>query len=451
MARGVCRRWRVVVLCVVLVVAAAAPASAIVYRGWTRQVDSGDGGEYGESLCVDADGNIYLAGYTNGNLAHSGTAGYGDSYLCKFDPSGTRLWTTQSYCGSEDSGEGICIDSEGCLWVAGTVDGLYAGAHKGGADAYIRRYYTSSGDPVGAEAQLGTSAHDGGRDVCADGFGNVYLTGYTGGSLGATNLGSADAYVAQFSAGNGALGWVRQWGSASDDSGTSVCADSAGNVYVAGYAYGSIGSGDPYNGLYDVFVCKYDNDGQAWDRQFGTERGDFAMGVVADGMGSIFVTGYTKGDFEGTNLGDFDAFVMKINAASGTVAWKRQFGTASEDKAFDIATDGQGNVYIAGHTAGGLGNPNLGVTDVFLCKYDTLGNRVWVRQLGTDDYDYGRCIATYGPNAYYVGGQTDGNMAGASGQSPDAFVTRYYDTVPEPGAAVLVLLGSVALLKRRRR
>ncbi|MFO1154710.1 MAG: SBBP repeat-containing protein [Rhodospirillales bacterium] len=47
-------------------------------------------------------------------------------------------------------------------------------------------------------------------------------------------------------------------------------------------------------------------------------------------------------------------------AGPGSVIWKRQLGTPSEDFAWGVATDEHGNVVIGGYTLGSLGGPNQG-------------------------------------------------------------------------------------------
>ena len=61
--------------------------------------------------------------------------------------------------------------------------------------------------------QLGTADYDYAFGVATDAAGNVYLTGWTGGSLGGANRGRHDAWVAKYDAAGHVL-WKRQLGTA---------------------------------------------------------------------------------------------------------------------------------------------------------------------------------------------------------------------------------------------
>jgi Beta-propeller repeat len=78
----------------------------------------------------------------------------------------------------------------------------------------------------------------------------------------------------------------------------------------------STGSGGPDEGSEDAFVIKYDLDGHVlWLRQFGMNvnvGGDFPQGVATDVDGNAYVAGLTWGPLAGANKGGGDAFVIKF-------------------------------------------------------------------------------------------------------------------------------------------
>ncbi len=218
--------------------------------------------------------------------------------------------------------------------------------------------------------------------------------------------------------------WVRQLGTPLDDVATGVATDGDGNVYTAGFTNGSLG-GPNKGSLYDAWVARYSAAGALlWARQLGTsgtyvELGVVTLGVATDGDGNVCIAGYTDGSLGGPNRGRDDAWVAKYSAA-GELCWKRQLGTASDDEASGVATDGDGNVYIAGSTG-----PYQG-TDAWVAKYSAAGALRWKRQLGTAESDGASGVATDGKGNVYIAGRT-GCCVGAP-PGADAWVAKYSAT-----------------------
>ena len=106
----------------------------------------------------------------------------------------------------------------------------------------------------------------------------------------------------------------------------------------------------------------------SWKRQLGTSSSDSSNGVATDRNGNVYVSGITYGSLAGANQGTIDAWVAKYNS-SGTLVWKRQLGTDSEDRSNGVATDSNGNVYISGYTQGSLAGANQGAIDAWVVKY----------------------------------------------------------------------------------
>jgi hypothetical protein len=234
--------------------------------------------------------------------------------------------------------------------------------------------------------QFGTASSETGHGVSADDLGNVYISGITFGSLGGPHAGNGDAFISKYDAA-GTLQWTRQLGTTLQDSSSSISADGLGNVYISGETGGSLDG--PNAGPGDVFISKYDGTGNLqWTKQIGTNGDDDSNGVSADGLGNVFISGQTTGSLGGPfggcfNPGAFrDAFISKYDA-EGNLQWTKQLTTAEQDESHGVSADGLGNVYISGYTGGSVGGPNAGGWDAFISKYDAAGNLEWSRQLGT--------------------------------------------------------------------
>ena len=103
--------------------------------------------------------------------------------------------------------------------------------------------------------QLGTEDDTLASDVATDAAGNVYLTGPTNGLLGGANPRPPDAWLAKFDAA-GHLLWKRELGTESSFVlAFGVATDTAGNVYLTGWTTGSLGGAN--RGDSDAWVAKY--------------------------------------------------------------------------------------------------------------------------------------------------------------------------------------------------
>ncbi len=384
---------------------------------WTSEFGTTSDDE-GYSVAVDGSGNVYVAGYTGGAL-YGATA---DAFVRKYSSAGAVLWTRQFGTASDDYAYSVAADGSGDVYVAGYTGGALAGANAGYSDAFVRKYSTAGA--VVWTRQFGTASDDQADSVAVDGSGNVYVAGNTGGALEGASAGGADAFVRKYSSAGAAL-WTRQFGSATRDYGLSVAVAGSGDVYVGGYTDGALAGANAGN--YDAFVRKYSSAGVAlWTRQFGTASNDYEWAVAVDGSGDVYVAGATLGVLDGASVGNYDAFVRKYSSA-GVALWTRQFGTALYDLGRSVAVDVTGNVYIAGYTTGALEGTNSGGSDVFVREYDSAGNVVWSGQSGTAGYDYGYGVAVDSSGLVYVAGYTSGTWPGQTNAGgADAFVTSFY-------------------------
>ena len=162
--------------------------------------------------------------------------------------------------------------------------------------------------------------------------------------------------------------WIRQFGTEEEDVAYGVSVDMAGNVYVVGETGGTL-PGQKKAGGHDAFVRKYDGNGnEIWTRQFGTENWDSAEGVSVDMAGNVYVVGYAGGTLPGQKEAG-GAFVRKYDS-NGNEIWTRQFGTEWGDSAYGVSVDMAGNVYVVGYTERTLpGQKEAGWCDAFVVKF----------------------------------------------------------------------------------
>src|SRR5215469_4160799 len=152
----------------------------------------------------------------------------------------------------------------------------------------------------------------------------------------------------------GAVIWMRA---------VSNCRGVAGNgsgIYVAGVTSRAL-PGEQAYGLQDVFVQRYDSDGNLlWAHQFGTAGDDDARGVAADATG-VYVAGVSVASLAVGFLRKYDP--------SGNLLWERTAVSAVQS----VAAFG-GGVYIPVTS-----NPT-GKFTRSLVKYDADGTELWTRE-----------------------------------------------------------------------
>ncbi|MCP4129533.1 MAG: hypothetical protein GY754_00830, partial [bacterium] len=353
----------------------------------TRQMGTTDN-DWAAGVSVDSTGNIYVAGYTSGGLDGNTNAGLADIFLVKYNSLGEKEWTRQMGTTESDCAHGVSVDIAGNIYVVGyTSGGLDGNTNDGGRDIFLVKY-SSLGEKQWTR-QMGTTENDYACGVSVDSAGNIYITGDTEGGLdGNTHAGDDDIFLVKYNS-LGVKQWTRQMGTTEGDYARGVSVDSFDNIYITGFTYGGL-DGNTHEGGSDIFLVKYNSLGEKqWTRQMGTTTTDRAMGVSVDSFDNIYITGFTSGGLDGnTHEGGSDIFLVKYNSL-GEKQWTRQMGTTESDYVYGVSVDSTGNIYITGCTEGGLdGNTNDGGWDIFLVKYNSLGVKQWTRQMGTTENDY---------------------------------------------------------------
>lgn len=395
-------------------------------RLWTRQLGT-TADEFGAAVAVAANGDIYVTGKTTGGLDGNLNAGGTDIFVAKYNANGSLVWIQQRGSSADDAGWGIAVNAAEEIYITGsTAGGLNGNTHVGLEDTFLLKYNSSGA--LQWTQQLGTAANDVGFGVALDDSNGILITGYTMGRLaGALHVGDKDIFVAKYTA-SGVQEWVRSSGTPVTDIGTALVADHQGNIFIAGQTLGAL-DGNLNAGGIDAFVLKYAvEDGvRRWTRLFGSSANDEATGIAVDSNQNVYLAGYTQGSVDSAdNGGGRDAFITKHDVA-GFKKWAAQLRTATDEEGWGVAADSSGSVYITGYTQGAFeSNTNAGAEDVLLVKYDAAGVRTWLKQFGTTGKDYGKGIAVDAGNNVYITGATAGGLHGnTSSGGQDLFVTKY--------------------------
>jgi hypothetical protein len=355
---------------------------------WTRVIDQATSTYHATSVAVDTrTGDVYAAGSLEENGNHTG------AFAVKFDSEGNQLWK-QRWKGWPDTLEmttgsvasGIAVDAQGNLYVTGSTVIAIDGSAELGSSAAQRALFLTKVDATGSAIWTKYLTGSCGTAVALDRSGNPVVVGTT--STGTLpywdNIGVHHMLLRKYdTAGN--LLWAKAeenlfplatLGAAlgegtPESTPTGVAVDAAGNIAVSGYSKYRLAAATAAkaNNAY-FFVAKFSATGApTWIKQDGSDGIDQANSVTFDTAGNVLVTGTTSGTFSGyTNGGGSDLFFKKY-ASNGSQLWVRQLGTAGDDAASGVASDGFGNLLVSGTARGALGStPMQGISDAFVMK-----------------------------------------------------------------------------------
>ncbi len=214
-----------------------------------QQVPAGPGSDAGLAAATDAERNAYFTGWFTGtvnfgstNLAAAGSLR--DMFIAKFNLAGTLLWITQVGGVNADEGKGIGVDTNGNVYVGGSLNLNFNGSNN--AERLRVAKFSSTGALLWQRDLLAefyffdfSSVTDLGGHTWI--FAGLHGEGVISG-VPVSAAGSYDGLVAKYDS-TGALLWVQQIGGSGSAIGHRVAADVSGHCYLTGEFNGAASFG----------------------------------------------------------------------------------------------------------------------------------------------------------------------------------------------------------------
>ncbi|MBL7998629.1 MAG: SBBP repeat-containing protein, partial [Candidatus Kapabacteria bacterium] len=153
----------------------------------------------------------------------------------------------------------------------------------------------------------------------------------------------------------------------------------------------------------------------SWARRAGGTSNEEATGMVRDNQGNIYISGPFQGTISIgattlTSSGAIDVFIAKYDSL-GNVLWAIRGGGGSNDRPYGLAIDNSSNLYLLGYWESGtatFGSTTLtsaGQADVFVVKINSSGAWQWAVRGGgnSNDYGFGGIAVDASANVYITG------------------------------------------------
>ena len=440
----------------------------------------GFGYDEATDLVVDADGFVYVAGWSES----FGETGF-DGFVVKLSPDGSQVVYSKFLGGSGfDVAMGLAVNPAGGVYVVGhttsadfpLVDAFQTELH-GDSDVWIAKL-----DAAGAlvySTYYGGSSFENGMAIAVGPTGALYITGSTG-SLdlpAATGLqqahggGFGDGFVVKINPDGSGPAYATYLGGSGDEFVSAIAVDAGDQVYIAGgtgsFDFPIAAAVQPAHGggFNDAFLTKLSPDGA--ELIFSTDLGGFdrdnVIGIALDQAGAVYLTGTTwSWDFPTSNAyqpyhagGTGDGFLTKLTPDGLGLEYSTFFGSDGYDVAVKVVVDGEGNVQIAGETDSflfplvGAIQEQVNWVDAFYAKFSADGQALLrSTPLGGSGFDAAYDLALSPSGDVWMTGRTDSldfpivnafqpDFAG----SVDAFVSRLTFTELPPNQPPVAAAG----------
>ena len=388
---------------------------------WGKQWGSG-AKEGSCDIARDRDNNIYVSGVTEGNLFGQNQGGM-DIFVVKLDSGGQVLWSKQFGTKDDEEGASLSIDATGSVYLATSTRGAWFGENLGDKDIVLLKL-SADGQLIWGK-RIGTDKDEVVHQIVVDRQGYIYAVGWTSGNLfGQNQRGDYEGLLAKFDL-DGKLALGKQF---KDDLPNAIAVDSQCNIYIGGWTYDNVSN--TFVGFLAKFTSdgtlKWKQvlppTEEVTINSLSIDRNG---NVYLVGQVEVYVD-------ENQLVSVPDAFVAKYNGADGQRLWSKHFRSQEQSEQGeifevfdDVTIDEQGNIYVVGSAEGSLFGSNLGERDVVIVKIDAQGNIIWGKQWGSAKGESGVAIAIDETGSIYVAGGTNGNLFGTNAGEAGIFVVKF--------------------------
>ena len=240
--------------------------------------------------------------------------------------------------------------------------------------------------------------------------GGYILGGFTTSGIGGDKSqplwGSYDFWVVKTNQ-VGDLEWEKRYGGINGDALWSLRQSSDGGYVLGGHSTSGI-SGDKTQptwstGNPDFWILKIDSLGSIhWDKDFGGTGDDWFYSIDKTYDGGYILGGSSNSEISGdktepnrdtSSIHSMDYWIVKVDSI-GNKEWDKTFGGSNEEELKTVKQTIDGGYIIGGWSRSDISGDKtqplkgaLGDYDFWIVKIDSVGNKIWDRDIGSTDPD----------------------------------------------------------------
>ena len=401
-------------------------------------------------ICIDGYGNAYIVGsfkdsanFDPDSTNFTLTSKNFDCYVSKYSPNGSFLWAFRLGNFNDEIGVSCKSDGSNNLIVSGrfsdTVDfdpgpGIFNCISSTNKLFFAK--YDNLSNFLWAKTIEANIFED---NLEVDNANNILITGQFSGTVDfdADTVNSfylnsigTDAFLMKYNE-SGHFKWAKHLRSINNQSSSytyELRLGESNSIYMTGWFNGDIDF-DPSSANYilssnnhDGFVAKYDSLGNfLWVRKIGGSGLDYCSSISVGIKEKVYVTGSYSGivDFDPgpdtiyLNENQNGKLFIACYDKYGGFHWASAFCLGPYGWAQKIRLDNQNNIYTYGQFDG-VCNFDVGKSesklssfnsrDIFVVKYDSLGEFNWAKQLGSSGLDWSYGMEIDQSDNFYLSG-----------------------------------------------
>jgi len=172
----------------------------------------------------------------------------------------------------------------------------------------------------------------------------------------------------------------------------------------------------------NIWVVKCDSLGVIqWDKTFGSNGGALASGIVHSPGGGFYIAGVIDDigcDVTGQSNGLTEYWLIRIDSL-GNKIWDRNFGGSDFDYCRSVCYTSDGGCILAGYSKSPISGDKTednwwmsGTPDWWLIKIDSSGNLLWDQTIGTEWGESDINISATSDGGCYITGRPGGEYSG---------------------------------------